>query len=201
MEMSNNTVKHGVVIKQYLPSILDISAKKEKHRVSFRTAQLFYQRKMVIPFDCREVSSSQLSTLPVGVFSNLTNLRTLNLTSNNVQSLQDDVFSNLASLITLDLSLNNIQNLPADVFAPLNSLEFLRLDSNNVSNVTSNVFCTLNATLISLELSSNNIQNLHADVFSSLKRLQSLLNKFIEQNDVLNPEQFGFRPNSRTTDS
>ena len=31
--------------------------------------------------------------------------------------------------------------------------------------------------------------------------LQNRLNKFIEKHDVLNPEQFGFRPNSRTTDS
>jgi len=31
--------------------------------------------------------------------------------------------------------------------------------------------------------------------------LQNRLNKFIEQHNVLNPEQFWFRPNSRTTDS
>ena len=36
-------------------------------------------------------------------------------------------------------------------------------------------------------------------LFTSI--LQSRLNKFIEQNNILNPEQFGFRPNSRTTDS
>ncbi|KAL9967640.1 hypothetical protein ACROYT_G025915 [Oculina patagonica] len=36
-------------------------------------------------------------------------------------------------------------------------------------------------------------------LFTSI--LQNRLNKFIEQHDVLNPEQFGFRPNSRTTDS
>ena len=31
--------------------------------------------------------------------------------------------------------------------------------------------------------------------------LQNRLNKFIEQHSTLNPEQFGFRPNARTTDS
>ena len=31
--------------------------------------------------------------------------------------------------------------------------------------------------------------------------MQNRLNKFIEKHDVLNPEQFGFRPNSRITDS
>ena len=36
-------------------------------------------------------------------------------------------------------------------------------------------------------------------LFTSI--LQSRLNKFIEQHNILNPEQFGFRPNSRTTDS
>ena len=37
-------------------------------------------------------------------------------------------------------------------------------------------------------------------LFTSIQ-LQSRLNKFIEQHNILNPEQFGFRPNSRTTDS
>ena len=36
-------------------------------------------------------------------------------------------------------------------------------------------------------------------LFTSI--LQSRLNKFIEQHNILNPEQFGFRPNSQTTDS
>ena len=36
-------------------------------------------------------------------------------------------------------------------------------------------------------------------LFTSI--LQSRLNTFIEQHNILNPEQFGFRPNSRTTDS
>ena len=36
-------------------------------------------------------------------------------------------------------------------------------------------------------------------LFTSI--LQSRLNKFIEQHNILNPEQFRFRPNSRTTDS
>ena len=36
-------------------------------------------------------------------------------------------------------------------------------------------------------------------LFTSI--LQNRLNRFIEKHDVLNPEQFGFRPNSRTTDS
>ena len=36
-------------------------------------------------------------------------------------------------------------------------------------------------------------------LFTSI--LQSRLNKFIEQENILNPEQFGFRPNARTTDS
>ena len=36
-------------------------------------------------------------------------------------------------------------------------------------------------------------------LFTSI--LQSRLNKYIEQHNILNPEQFGFRPNFRTTDS
>lgn len=36
-------------------------------------------------------------------------------------------------------------------------------------------------------------------LFTSI--LQSMLNKYIEIHNILNPEQFGFRPNARTTDS
>ena len=36
-------------------------------------------------------------------------------------------------------------------------------------------------------------------LFTSI--LHSRLNTFIEQHNILNPEQFGFRPNSRTKDS
>ena len=36
-------------------------------------------------------------------------------------------------------------------------------------------------------------------LFTSI--LQNRLNKFIEKHNALNPEQFGFRPNSRITDS
>ena len=36
-------------------------------------------------------------------------------------------------------------------------------------------------------------------LFTSI--LQNRLNKFIEQHNILNPEQFGFRPNARTTNS
>lgn len=36
-------------------------------------------------------------------------------------------------------------------------------------------------------------------LFTSI--LQNRLNKFIEQHNIFNPEQFGFRPNARTTDS
>ena len=36
-------------------------------------------------------------------------------------------------------------------------------------------------------------------LFTSI--LQSRLNKYIEIHNILNPEQFGFRPNARTTDS
>jgi len=36
-------------------------------------------------------------------------------------------------------------------------------------------------------------------IFTSI--LQSRLNKFIEQHNILKPEQFGFRPNFRTKDS
>ena len=44
-----------------------------------------------------------------------------------------------------------------------------------------------------------NLTSCLGKLFTSI--LQSRLNKYIEIHNILNPEQFGFRPNARTTDS
>ena len=45
----------------------------------------------------------------------------------------------------------------------------------------------------------NSLTSCLGKLFTSI--LQSRLNKYIQVHNILNPEQFGFRPNARTTDS
>ncbi|KAL9967821.1 hypothetical protein ACROYT_G026118 [Oculina patagonica] len=76
------------------------------------------------PYHCR-VFSGNLSHLPAGMFSKLTNLRILDLSSNKIQSLPDGVFADLINLYWLNLSSNQITSLPDGVFAKLTNLDRL----------------------------------------------------------------------------
>ncbi|XP_078342712.1 tolloid-like protein 2 [Oculina patagonica] len=116
------------------------------------------------------LSSSKLSILPVGVFSNLTALRKLDLSLNNIQNFTGDVFSPLKRLYKLYLTSNNIQDLSADMFSSLKSLETLYLDSNNIHTLDADVFAYLTK-IDQLHLESNNITKLDKNAFSSIPLL------------------------------
>ncbi|XP_078374468.1 uncharacterized protein LOC144658016 [Oculina patagonica] len=124
-------------------------------------------------FASRVLSSCNLSTLPVGVFSNLSSLRTLDLSSNNIQNPTGDEFVPIKQLRLLEFSSNDFKNITTGFFSHLKSLTVLYLDSNDIQNLTAGVFSNL-ANLTRLSLRSNNIQNLHKDVFFNLSRLYDL---------------------------
>jgi hypothetical protein len=50
---------------------------------------------------CSDLSFNELSSLPLGLFRNLTMLNTLWLTANRLTFLHADIFTDLTSLITL----------------------------------------------------------------------------------------------------
>ncbi|XP_078352413.1 uncharacterized protein LOC144637144 [Oculina patagonica] len=144
-----------------------------------------------------KVISSNLSHIPVGVFSKLTGLqeldlssnavtflpdrvfaaqiylRRLDLSSNGITSLPDRVFSNLTSLGNLDLSSNGITFLPDRVFASLNKMGILLLESNHIRVLSDSVFAN-QTSLRWLYLSSNGITFLPDGVFSNLRKLWRL---------------------------
>ena len=76
--------------------------------------------------------STQLSTLPDGVFAGLPSLTTLNLNNNNLTSLPPDIFSELPNLTTLVMRDNQLSTLPDALFSGRTSLTTLRLSGNSV---------------------------------------------------------------------
>lgn len=68
---------------------------------------------------------------------NLTSLKTLNLSSNQLTALADQL-ANCSSLQELDASSNNVTNIPAALGA-LGKLKVLQLDNNNITFVPAEI--------------------------------------------------------------
>ena len=81
------------------------------------------------------LDSTQLSTLPDGVFAGLPSLTTLILNNNNLTSLPPDIFSELPNLTGLYIRNNQLSTLPEGLFFGLSSLTTLRLDGNAVDPI------------------------------------------------------------------
>ena len=72
----------------------------------------------------------RIETLPVGMFSNTTQLKKLILDHNAIKSWNPDVFEPLQSLTSISLSQNNIVSLNVASFSKLTSLHWLGLAKN-----------------------------------------------------------------------
>ena len=71
------------------------------------------------------------SSIPMGLFDDLTSLETLDISYNkNMSSLPDGVFDQLTNLIDLDISGSSVSSLPDGVFDQLTNLKKLRIDSS-----------------------------------------------------------------------
>ncbi|MYE87715.1 leucine-rich repeat protein, partial [Candidatus Poribacteria bacterium] len=139
---------------------------------------------------------NQLSSLPAGIFDQLTSLTSLNLWYNRLNSLPSGVFDQLTNLTTLNLQQNNLTSLPSDIFDPLTSLTFLSLLFNDFSSLPSGIFDQLTsltelkvsgnytslpcdifdktASLTRLSLQDSKLTSLPVDIFKNLTSLQNL---------------------------
>ena len=96
------------------------------------------------------------------MFSQFQNLKILILTGNNLNELlltltDAAIFTNLTNLKLLDLDGASLSFLPTDIFHGLNNLTNLILSNNKISDWTANTFKPLES-LSSLNLSTNKIQ-------------------------------------------
>ena len=73
---------------------------------------------------------NQLSTLPDGVFDGLSSLQKLRLVNMGLTTLPDGVFDGLSGLGWLDLGFNHLSTLPGGVFDGLSGLGWLHLTDN-----------------------------------------------------------------------
>ena len=95
-----------------------------------------------------------METLPPNIFAGLTNLLTLDLSSNDFNTLSVIIFSELTSLETLRLNDNDLETLPTNIFSKLTSLETLLLNDNDLVTLPMNIFASF-TNLQTLDMENN----------------------------------------------
>ncbi|XP_071949331.1 G-protein coupled receptor GRL101-like [Antedon mediterranea] len=126
------------------------------------------------PIKSLNLSSNQISTLPIYAFSDLISLKELNLSLNNISTLPAKLFSGLTSLEKLYLNNNQIRTLTAKTFDDLTSLQILYLNKNSITTIKYGAFSYFTSSLLYLDLRNNNLQNYRDRTFEKLKKLKEL---------------------------
>ncbi|XP_023234976.1 slit homolog 1 protein-like [Centruroides sculpturatus] len=114
-----------------------------------------------------------LSQIPSGFFKELHNLTEINAHYCSIYSLEEDVFSDLINLKYVDLDLNNIEQLPPNLLRNNKLLTQFSCSFNKISTLPAKIFHGLSE-LRSLNLRTNRLENLPEDVFLNLSSLRTL---------------------------
>ena len=117
--------------------------------------------------------NNQLSSLPAGIFDNLTNLQVLWLSGNPFSSLPAGIFDNLTNLTTLLLNENPLSSLPAGIFDNLTNLTQLALATTQLNSLPAGIFDNL-TNLTDLRVNDNQLSSLPAGIFDNLTNLTRL---------------------------
>ena len=121
------------------------------------------------------LSDNGCSYVPISLFSNLKSLQELYLKGNNLgkyllNDTEGKLFSGLSTVKILDLSSNQIHTFSSRLFSDMTNLQKLNLEDNWIPGLESNIF-SQSKSLQSLDLSSNMISILNEE---SMKGLDSV---------------------------
>ncbi|MGS6019339.1 NEAT domain-containing protein [Streptococcus pyogenes] len=110
------------------------------------------------------LDGNQITEIPKELFSQMKQLRFLNLRSNHLTYLDKDTFSfkNLPKLSVLDLSTNEISNLPNGIFKQNNQLTKLDFFNNLLTQVEESVFPDVET--LNLDVKFNQIKSVSPKV-------------------------------------
>ncbi|CAN0441159.1 unnamed protein product [Pylaiella littoralis] len=117
---------------------------------------------------------NDLTTLPEGIFGNLTALADLRLGGNGLTTLPEGIFGNLTALAYLGLSgKHDLTTLPEGIFGDLTALTYLGLNGNDLTTLPEGIFGNLTA-LTYLGLGGNGLTTLPEGIFGNLTALTDL---------------------------
>ena len=119
-----------------------------------------------------DLSLNCLTHIDSALFSQLTCLETLNLSSNKLTLIEPKSFKGLVKLEKLDLANNQLCSIDADLFADLVGLVKLNLRYNKIQVINNRLFSFLSK-LEWMNLSYNRLVTLERDTFAGLTHLRT----------------------------
>ena len=179
LDISNNFVRHlhetNHVRKQTSCNLKTVNL--SNNQISGIPSTLF--RNCGAHLTTVKLANNSLSTLDEHLFSELSSLKTLDLSGNHLTSSQISkrLFKDLTGLTKLFLSHNDLTQFEEseNVFIPMSeSLKVLKLNHNNINKLANQTFMPLEQ-LTELDLSNNQISSIDKLTFSGLKSVKHLL--------------------------
>ncbi len=119
------------------------------------------------------LSCNSISSLPAGIFSNLTQCTRIDLEYNQISFVHKEAFKGITSLEELYLHQNRISTIEPGTFDELKALKLLHLWGNQLSSIEAGMFRNLH-TLEKLLLNHNQIYHIEDGAFDSLFSLKIL---------------------------
>ncbi|XP_038212677.1 connectin-like [Zerene cesonia] len=119
------------------------------------------------------IKYSSIPKIESYTFVNVTSVREMTLTKNQIVVLSKHAFFNLPNLTVLTLDENKIKKIETETFYELPALQKLFLTSNNISVIEDGAFRHL-VNLLELEIDKNNISELKKECFDGLANLKRL---------------------------
>lgn len=106
-----------------------------------------------------DISFNSISSISVGEFEDLWNLRELNVSHNKISWIEEHTTEHFPNLIKLNLAYNKLQTVSEDLLHSLTKLQVLRLDGNVITSIDKQAFSTLQNMTV-LNLTKNNLQQI-----------------------------------------
>lgn len=120
-----------------------------------------------------QFDNCSLHSLPLGIFTNFPNIKTVYAWNIKLKNVSKEVFRNSNELFVLDLSKNNISILDKDTFYLTTNLNQLDLSKNEIQKIHTDAFSGLGHLKI-LNLDHNKLQLLPSNCMQPLIELQTI---------------------------
>lgn len=170
--LNHNTYITKLNFKNHLDSSLDLAAQVIELTIYDGNKTWFIPNGWInfLPnLETLTVTDAGVKSISRPNFKDMSKLRGLYLSSNEISKVPQDVFHDLASLEFLDMHWNDIQSLHFGTFSKLSQLKFLDFRFNSVAKLAKNLFDN-NQKLIYVDFANNNLLSIQVD-FMKLKKI------------------------------
>ncbi|XP_052061117.1 leucine-rich repeat-containing protein 15-like [Mytilus californianus] len=134
------------------------------------------------------ISDNQIAEIKQDTFKDMYNLKTLDLTNNEIHVIENFSFE-LLSLDNLLLQGNSLTHLWKTYFTGAKKIMCLDISYNKLTDISNDAFDSLQNSIRILKLNNNQIKHIHVGMFRGMKYLQELN---LANNQIINIDSNGF---------